>query len=30
MDGRIVATGGNEIVEKLESSGYDSFKSDDS
>ena len=29
MDGRIVATGGNEIVEKLESSGYDSFKSDD-
>lgn len=30
MDGRIVATGGNEIVEKLESSGYYSFKSDDS
>ncbi len=30
MDGRIVATGGNEIIEKLESSGYDSFKSDDS
>ena len=30
MDGRIVATGGNEIVEKLESYGYDSFKSDDS
>ena len=28
MDGRIVATGGNEIVEKLESSGYDSDKSD--
>ena len=30
MDGRIVATGGNEIVEKLESSGYESFRNGDS
>ncbi len=28
MDGKIVARGGNEIVEKLESSGYESFRSD--
>ena len=27
MDGKIVARGGNEIVEKLESSGYESFRS---
>ena len=26
IDGRIVARGGNEIVEKLESSGYESFR----
>ncbi|MEC7810508.1 MAG: Fe-S cluster assembly ATPase SufC [Actinomycetota bacterium] len=27
MDGKIVARGGNEIVQKLESSGYESFRS---